>query len=50
MQEDLDQLVRTFTVLEEACATMYEFVMHEKEKLDDLTRRMESLEKKLDNK
>jgi hypothetical protein len=44
MNADFKQLLETFYTLEKACGTMYEFVMREKSRVDDLIKRVEVLE------
>tara|TARA_B100000131_G_scaffold263064_1_gene259751 strand:+ start:118 stop:285 length:168 start_codon:yes stop_codon:yes gene_type:complete len=44
---DFTQLVETFRVLEAACAEMYEFMMRDKHRIDELLLRVSKLEKKL---
>ena len=46
-EPEWEDLVDAFRVLEEACAHMYEFIMKEKERSDDLAKRISTLEKKL---
>jgi len=43
---ELRQFYKTFLTLETACATMYEVVMKQKTKLDELEKRISKLEEK----
>jgi hypothetical protein len=46
---DFGELVESFRILEEACAHMYELIMKEKERSDELEKRINILAQKLDS-
>ena len=45
----LEQFVTTFTTVEKGCSVMHEFIMKEKERSDELEKRIERLENEKDN-
>jgi hypothetical protein len=47
---ELKQFYKTFLTLEKACVTMYEVIMKQKTKLDELEKRMAALEGMLNEK
>ena len=47
---ELKQFYKTFLTLEKACVTMYEVIMKQKAKLDELEKRMAVLEGVLNEK
>ena len=47
---ELKQFYKTFLTLEKACVTMYEVIMKQKTKLDELGKRIDALEREMSEK